>query len=420
MEDNISGFKVDWYAGARAQLELFSVPTGIPGSTKYGLKYTPPIRGTLRPPVQEPALGREELDPIGQGLDSLVTTLQSVANRQRNSGPASSQGADVDEAPKETPNKKMAKLGWQLASQLIPQYINADLRKGGFFLEIGMDEELQGYPWELMYDGDNFICLKHYLGRYVNVSKAPVLTQSRQMDSSSDPRELSILIISVPRPLPRPTGMKYEYLPEAEAETKAILEALQGIPGVNIKLLMGRKEATFDNVFDELKSKEYQIIHFNGHANYNDKDPSRSALVLDDQDMNARQVASFFSNPPILCFINACETARTAQPLPDSTAQPVQNSLTWQNSYDVFGLARAFLEKGSYLLGSRWKLGDKAAAAFAKEFYLSLIKEQKPVGHAVTSARKVCQSASPEDHFSWASYVFYGDPRVYFRSTSMK
>ena len=64
---------------------------------------------------------------------------------------------------------------------------------------------------------------------------------------------------------------------------------------------------------------------------------------------------------PVLCFINGCETAETAQ---------------GKDRLNVYGLAQAFLETGAYLLGTRWKVSDSAAAAFAPTFYDRIIKVQ--------------------------------------------
>ena len=72
----------------------------------------------------------------------------------------------------------------------------------------------------------------------------------------------------------------------------------------------------------------------------------------------------------MLFFMNACETAAAAPGMP------------WERHYDIFGLARAFLETGAYLVGSRWKVGDEAAAAFASAFYKSLVQASS-LGRAV-------------------------------------
>jgi len=146
----------------------------------------------------------------------------------------------------------------------------------------------------------------------------------------------------------------------------------------------------------------YHIVHFNGHAYFDNEQPSNSSLVLFDEDMAAGEIFNFFGKrPPVLSFMNGCETAAT----------PAGGQ---KNRYDIFSLARAFLDTGSYLIGNRWRVGDEAATAFAETFYSKLIEGQ-PLGKVIRDARIACRKKMPDYDFSWASYIFYGDPRLCFR-----
>jgi CHAT domain-containing protein len=213
--------------------------------------------------------------------------------------------------------------------------------------------------------------------------------------------ELSVLVVSVPNPQPRGAAI-YELLPEADAETDAIVDSLTSIKGVKPTLLKG-KDATFDNVWGALKANSYQILHFNGHASFNEDQPQSSGLVLYDRDMTTGALTSFLSKgPPVFCFVNACETSKVT---------------LWEDRYNIYGVAQAILQTGSYLLGSRWKLTDTAAAAFAGKFYEAWLGGGKSLGEAIRDARLECRKGASPDDLAWASYVFYGDPRVYFRNT---
>ena len=55
-----------------------------------------------------------------------------------------------------------------------------------------------------------------------------------------------------------------------------------------------------------------------------------------------------------------------------------------------------------------------AASIFAGSFYQNLLAG-KPLGTAVRLARSACRDAFPLD-LAWASYVLYGDPRLFFRA----
>ena len=290
---------------------------------------------------------------------------------------------------------EMQLLGQQLLIQTLPSYIQGDLSPGRFFLEIGMDEALVGYPWELMHDGEDFLCLKHYLGRFVNSTSSAPLVAYDTGRWSKPLQSLSVLIIAVPNPMPR-GGINYEPLDQARKEADAIVKILTDHPDINVSVLRD-VDATYNKVFQALSTPTYQIVHFCGHANFDDKKPPNSSIVLQDRSMATGSLSRYISmTRPILCFVNACESAMTRE------------------SFNVFGLARAFLDTGAYLLGSRWKVDDHAATVFATKFYTSLLDEENPLGKAVYDARIACQKIAPDD-FAWASYVLYGDPRVCFR-----
>ncbi|MGZ4864557.1 MAG: CHAT domain-containing protein [Halobacteriota archaeon] len=382
----MSKFKLDWYAGASAQVEVFS-----PSSRRevtYKFKYTPPFRSTIRPPVQDIQLGPNELNPIVSQLDQLVTTLEPRA-------------AEGEEEPRAEPQEAMLRhvemIGRQLLQLIIPQYAQLDLRASGLFLEFGMDEALLTYPWELMHDGTNFMCLKHSVGRFVNGSMPIPGRQTPQSRMGSSLDKLSMLLISVPNPQPQ-NNRVFDPLPGAEAETEAICDVLSGRDDVELELLRDR-DATYNNVWSAL-CKPHHIIHYNGHAFFDENKPYLSGLVLNDGLMQTGAINSYFTqSPPILCFINACETAKSAG---------------WKKRYDIFDLARAFLDTGAYLLGSRWEINDAAATEFAKQFYKSLLVDGASLGKATLDARQRCRDNSP-DKFAWASYVLYGDPRVCFK-----
>src|SRR5918995_3841356 len=105
--------------------------------------------------------------------------------------------------------------------------------------------------------------------------------------------------------------------------------------------------------------------------------------------------------------VNGCETA-PAVPPPDAAGS------AWDAQFALFGLARAFLESGAYVLGTRWRLPDVSGLGFARHFYRMLLNERAPFGRAISEARRTLLAEDPED-ISWASYIYWGDPRVYFR-----
>jgi CHAT domain-containing protein len=389
------GYAIAWEAGAGAQIELFSPELDSAAVDRdYRLKFSPPMRKTIRPPMTGLQLGHGELGPIIGSLNKLGAALDVRR-------PAA--GLVAGAAVAETSLLEQAReAGGLLYTLIIPNDVQIELADDDLFVEIGVDEALLEYPWELLHDGSEFLCLRHPVGRFVNVTRAAIPGSKRPTPIGVGP--LSVLLISVPAPQPRKNGAEvYDPLPGVEEETEAIATVITDLgPLSDLEILKG-KDATWSAVAKALKQKRYHIVHYCGHAFFDSSNPINSSLALHDLNMTAGHIRGLCRNaPPVLFFINGCEST-VGRGAGDE----------WKNRYDIFGLARAFLETGAYLLGNRWRVNDKGAANFAKAFYKDALAEQ-PIGRAVREARKACKDLAPDD-FAWASYVYYGDPRIRFR-----
>jgi CHAT domain-containing protein len=223
--------------------------------------------------------------------------------------------------------------------------------------------------------------------------------------------DLSILIISVPKTDDNGETKDFEDLPHAGNEAAELVTLLDGIDHVKVHYVEPRN-ATFDKVYKALTRHTYDILHFCGHSYYDDLNPSYSGIVLRDKIMQTGQISNTIRGRrdrkmPALCFINACESTKAVSGAQSKTKE--------ENRLNIYGLARAFLDTGAYLLGSRWRVKDDTAMEFAKQFYKSLVKEEKSIGVSVFDARTACKKNVTADPFGWATYIYYGDPRLYFR-----
>src|SRR5687768_12576035 len=72
--EELMTFVVGWEAGASAQIELFS-PGPDSSEDSFRLRYSAPFRTSLRPPLEELTLGEQELDPIRDRLNSMVSSV---------------------------------------------------------------------------------------------------------------------------------------------------------------------------------------------------------------------------------------------------------------------------------------------------------------------------------------------------------
>ncbi|MBV8309495.1 MAG: hypothetical protein JO344_03755, partial [Planctomycetaceae bacterium] len=110
---NVTGFHLDWHAGASAQVEIFSPGSG--DETVYKLKYTPPMRATIRPPVMNLHLGPGELDPVDDQLDVVVKALNEGDDLRGGQGTATAVVQNTEETAEE-----MQLLGNLLLNSIFP------------------------------------------------------------------------------------------------------------------------------------------------------------------------------------------------------------------------------------------------------------------------------------------------------------
>src|SRR4051794_4790277 len=155
------GFSVGWDAGPSSQIEVFS-PDPQTQAGGYRLKFPPPFRSTLRPPQRPLQLTPNKLEFFRKGLSELF-----VAAAARSGGAAAAPTGDEI-------IKKTKIYGGQLLDSVVPQSVQDVLRARDLYLEIGVDEPLIEFPWELLHDGTEYLCLKHRVARFVNLSQETI------------------------------------------------------------------------------------------------------------------------------------------------------------------------------------------------------------------------------------------------------
>ena len=250
-------------------------------------------------------------------------------------------------------------------------------------LILSIDDQLVHIPWELLYDSQQFLCLQFDMGRVVKTHQVFPTNPNRTLISP-----LKMLILA------DPTGdLKGAY--SEGIKIRDYMDQLRSY--VNVNILSDHVSA------EALKGKlrNYDLIHFAGHADYQRKSPDQSGWRLSDSRLTTKDIARMTGTTamPAMIFANACQSARTDQWI---LKESFQN--------DIFGLANAFLLSGvKHYIGTFWEIIDEQSSRFALEFYKYLLSEIS-IGRAVRRARKQLVELYGEKSVVWASYVLYGDP----------
>jgi len=297
-------------------------------------------------------------------IDSLCREIISILNK-----------ADAKGALEPNLFKSLMKTGQLLCDHLLTRPIKDKLRTTQISdLILSIDEELVNIPWELLYDGSNFLCLSFNLGRLVRTRKEIAQVQYRSF--SSTPK---MLILANPT-----ADLKSAYL-----------------EGLNIKNQFDRKrnsvhidfKSTYiDMLYVKKNLRDYDLVHFAGHCEYIPDNPGESGWILSDGVFSVQDILAMATTVslPSLVFSNACHSALSQEM--------------------TYSLASAFLFSGvRHYIGAIRKIEDPISLAFAKEFYAQLIAG-KSVGESLRLSRLKLIKEYGITTIHWASYLLYGDP----------
>ena len=251
-------------------------------------------------------------------------------------------------------------------------------------LAINLDDKLVQIPWELLFDGQRFLCQRFSMGR---------LVRTRQ----------SIIGVGRVRALARPLKMLILADPKADLQ-EAYLEGTQIRDYLDREKDLIHASLQTDNVssdFIKERMRNFDLIHFAGHHDYDQQHPQRSGWRLTDGRFEAQDILKMggTGSLPALIFSNACQSARTEE---WGISENVQN--------EIFGLANAFILAGvKHYIGTFWEVLDEPSRRFALDFYKHLLNGLS-IGDAVRQARLAVIDEYGEETIVWASYLLYGDP----------
>jgi len=288
---------------------------------------------------------------------------------------------------------ELKKNGRALFDQLLTQEVKHSIKntKANFLL-ISIDEHLVHIPWELLYDGEEFLCIRFAIGRSVRTKQRGAENRHREIS-----KPIKMLMVA------DPSGD----LSSAYEEGLAIRTELDKKQS-KIKVLSKTGEVDLD--FIKKNIRDYDIVHFAGHSVYDYENPSESGWVLKDERFTAKDIVVLGATAPMpsVVFSNACQSGKTQE---------------WEVRKgfedEIYGLANAFLLAGvRHYIGTFWKVLDKTCLDFANEFYKNAI-DGLPIGEAVRLSRIKLVNKFGYSSIVWASYMLYGDPSINLFFTSI-
>jgi len=279
---------------------------------------------------------------------------------------------------------KLREIGQLLYDDLLTFDVKEMLRNSlADTLIVKIDDRLIHIPWELLYDGQDFFCLRFNMGRVVKTRQSVVSNIYRKLE-----QPLNMLILA------DPTGD----LAGAYDEGIQIRNFMDQKPDL-INVTLRSDDTNAENI--KTKLRNFDLIHYAGHADFDVSCPESSGWRLHEGSLCTGDIVKMAGSAtmPALIFANACQSARAEE-------WAIETSFESK----IFGLANAFLVAGvKHYLGTFWEIPDEPSSRFAIEFYNHLFADCS-VGEALRKARRALIDVYGEETIIWASYVLYGDP----------
>jgi len=231
--------------------------------------------------------------------DRAIRTVERIEHHETNSAElAQNIYLELDRLARDSTDNlnTLKSLGSTLWDRMLGPQAGKMLRSAGEgCLTLLLDEALVSIPWELMHDGEHFLGEKLAIGRIVRTT-LPVLAPVPVRREGG----WGLLILA------NPTGD----LPGAQIEQDRIRSALR-TGTVPLRLRVKAGQVSRDFVVEQLRN--YDAIHFSGHARFDADSPGESGWILSDglftgQDL--RRLAESGQRMPLLVFANACSSGR--------------------------------------------------------------------------------------------------------------
>lgn len=279
---------------------------------------------------------------------------------------------------------QLQSLGQDLYDNLLPLSVKERLHhKGEPDLVLHIEDRLVHIPWELLFDGEQFLCRRFNLGRIVTTRQSASHFQQRTCDPP-----LSMLLLYDPK----------GDLPAAHQEGMLIRNTLDlYVDRVDVS----SKTRNIRTDYIRRSIRNFDIVHYAGHATYDTEDPSQSGWLVKEGTVTAALLVKMKGIRPLpsLVFSNACQSSEVGEWKVDEHSEET-----------IFGLANAFLAAGvQHYIGTFWNILDEPGAHFAHAFYSELIRGGS-VGKSMRVARNDVAKRYGEESIVWASYLLYGDP----------
>jgi hypothetical protein len=291
-----------------------------------------------------------------------------------------------------------AQLGQGLAAYYVPEATRDIMRqqlerRPDAHVVVIHDQGSAFIPWEVLHFGERCPAMG------AGLSRKYLLPAQRLGGRSNVSAQAKLKILLIVDPTQDLAG--------AKAEGDKLLGLLRA-RGEDVTPLF-QTEATRANVLKALNSAEFDVLHYAGHADFEDTDPAKSGVDLADGRLTAADLSNAVIAPQLV-FLNACESGRVRK------REATVRERLYEDLTKSVSLAEIILQGGvRNFIGTYWPVNDTAALRFSEAFYDSLLKGEE-LAPALRIGREDAMKVNKKD---WANYLHFGNPSYRLRRPAM-
>jgi hypothetical protein len=261
-------------------------------------------------------------------------------------------------------------------------------------LTLMVDRSTAAFPWEMAAFQRHGKAIFYGPGRQLTRQFRTILSGPPGLIAPPIPNRLRALVIADPAP---EADLQ---LPGAREEGRAVVRIMQNMKeeqglDVMIEQRIGANECDPVELLALILSEEFDLIHYSGHGNFDEKNPAKSGWIFSKEHVLSAGDIFRARRVPRLIFANACFSGVVRSGKPFSLQESNRN---------LAGLAQAFFERGvQNYIGTGWPVDDVDALEFAKVFYREALSGDE-LGSSLSKARDAILTGGS----TWGAYQHYG------------
>ncbi|MBZ0184916.1 MAG: CHAT domain-containing protein [Candidatus Obscuribacterales bacterium] len=255
-------------------------------------------------------------------------------------------------------------------------------------------------PFAALHDGDNYLCQKFALSYLPSLTLVPVLAQSRREFKKDENVNYLVSAIS-DYSATRKDGLVFSSTLRSSAglddlsytmeEGRSVLEVGER-SAINSRLVTNEEvKQVFPEIFGD-----FSVVHFAGHAIFNQDEPMASGLVLADGTVltaaSILERRALHTQRGLLLVLSACQTGVSA-------VTP---------GGEILGLARALMYAGMpNLVLTLWEVADRSTSNIMQDFHTTWQAGKISIAAALRQAQTRAIETGQPVH-AWAPFIHFG------------